>query len=380
MPLKPFILSLSPALLALAILSCGGNSKNNPDPGPGPGPTPTRKVFAVGWNESENIDNVHSASFWEDGDGLGFGDSGLYYSAKALSGFVSGDTLYAAGWERYRFYPYNTYPLFFKANYQATFVERTFQRLNTGNYSDAIATSVYVSGSDVYIAGDGLDSQSISTVLLWKNGALTAWQPSSPYRHGYSSSCFVLGNDTYIAGCEYDNTGGAAVLWKNGVPQQISSVGYRDGYYMAYNAATSVYVSGNDVYVAGYELNGRNNFVATLWKNSAPQRLSSDNYNAEALSVFVSGNDVYVAGWEENAQGRAVAKIWKNGALLQSLSNGSYDAYATSVYVIDGDVYASGYELNQQGIAKARVWKNGASQYSSLGGSREVVAHSIFVK
>jgi hypothetical protein len=52
-----------------------------------------------------------------------------------------------------------------------------------------------------------------------------------------------------------------------------------------------------------------------------------------ALSVYVSGGDAYVAGYEKNAQGKDVAMLWKNGDALHRLSNGDNDAMAMSVFV-----------------------------------------------
>jgi len=60
--------------------------------------------------------------------------------------------------------------------------------------------------------------------------------------------------------------------------------------------------NGSDVYVTGYE-----GTVAKLWKNGVAQNLfsesslrSSGEHKAEANSVYVSGNDTYVAGYERD--------------------------------------------------------------------------------
>ena len=97
-----------------------------------------------------------------------------------------------------------------------------------------------------------------------------------------------------------------ATLWKNGEPQNL--IGNENG------AAMSVFVLGDDVYVAGYinvaehiggNLQGQ---VATLWKNGEPQNLTDRTNFGAAMSVFVSGSDVYVAGMHDS---RAI--LWKNG-------------------------------------------------------------------
>ncbi len=57
--------------------------------------------------------------------------------------------------------------------------------------------------------------------------------------------------------------------------------------------------SGNaHVYVAGYESNGTNN-VAKYWIDGQEIKLSDGTSSAFATSIFVSGNDVYIAGSED---------------------------------------------------------------------------------
>jgi hypothetical protein len=71
-----------------------------------------------------------------------------------------------------------------------------------------------------------------------------------------------------------------------------------------------------DVYVAGKG--------PTLWKNGAGQHISY--HNADAFSVFVSGNDVYVAGIDYSGGGNN-AVYWKNGA-IHSLKDENYNSGA----------------------------------------------------
>ena len=115
--------------------------------------------------------------------------------------------------------------------------------------------------------------------------------------------------DVYAVG-EGSNT---AILWKNGVAQNLTdetSVGI----------AYSVFVSGSDVYVAGSR--------AILWKNGVEQNITD---GTRARSVFVSGSDVYVAGYGRNHINAVVAKVWKNG-VEQNLSGGSM---AYSIFVVE---------------------------------------------
>jgi hypothetical protein len=80
------------------------------------------------------------------------------------------------------------------------------------------------------------------------------------------------------------------------------------------------------VYVVGRERNGdeRSKYTAKFWKNSIPQNLSS---NGNAISIYVSGNNVYVA---RNEGG--IAKFWKNN-VPQNLTDETKWAGANSVFV-----------------------------------------------
>ena len=147
--------------------------------------------------------------------------------------------------------------------------------------------------------------------------------------------------DVYVAGYEDKEKGSVAMLWKNGEATDLNDDRYR-------TTAYSVFVSGSDVYVAGYDWRMDNRTVAILWKNGKATGLTDGKNAAEAHSVFVSGRDVYVAGYEGQK-----AMLWKNGEGT-ALTDGKNAAQALSVLVSGGDVYVAGFEGQ-----KAILWKNG---------------------
>jgi hypothetical protein len=212
---------------------------------------------------------------------------------------------------------------------------------------------------------------------LWVNGVSQRLGFSNGnVAESYAESVFVSGNDKYVAGYERDyNYFEAATLWINGVPHILSSDESPEA------RANSVFVSGGNVYAAGYEIDENWTYaVAKLWVNGVPQSLSDEIAGNEAYprSVFVSGDDVYVAGRVySDAIGEYVATLWVNGN-AQSLSDGTIRATAESVFVYGGDVYVAGYERNASGVFVAKLWVNSVPHNLS-DGIHYALARSVFV-
>jgi len=197
--------------------------------------------------------------------------------------------------------------------------------------------------TDVYVAGIGINEQGIAVAKLWKNEVVLNL---SNIGSG-ANSVYVSGRDVYIVGYEESK----ATLWKNGVAQYLND-GTRNA------SANSVYVSGSDVYVAGNPNIAYTS--AILWKNGISQYLvKNDNtVHARANSVYVSGVNVYAAG---NQIVYISAALWRNG-IAQNLNDGTSWTEALSVYVLsDGITYVAGYGVNAQNLFAAKLWKNGVS-------------------
>ncbi|MDR1841336.1 MAG: hypothetical protein LBQ86_05365 [Holophagales bacterium] len=196
----------------------------------------------------------------------------------------------------------------------------------------------------------GLKTQDVYVAArsFWKKGAL------QHLGNGFANSVFVAGNDVYVAGHEPNAQGkDVATLWKNGKAQRLGDEG---------SWANSVFVAGKDVYVAGNKTDAKGDSVTILWKNGVTQYIN----NFFANSIFVAGKDVYVAG---ALSGRAL--LWKNG-VVQSLSVEGIEDYnyldrkarASSVFVSGNDVYVAGtvFLMGGGGTLFATLWKNGVAQ------------------
>lgn len=236
----------------------------------------------------------------------------------------------------------------------------TIQVLPSADYY-TFGTSVHVTGGDVFVAGYDSHLVNPHRAVVWKNGVATAL--TNGLNEAAAFSVYVWDKNVYVAGYERDRTARVAMLWKNGVPEKLSD-GTRDA------TATSVCVRNGDVYVVGSESNGSGQ-VAILWKNGQAQPLSdsSSDMLMYAESVFLSGTDVYVAGYgitPQNTRSRAI--VWKNG-IEQTLASKTF-SYAKSIFVLNDDLFVAGYEFlanDDSGTSKAVLWKNGEVQKLTSG-------------
>jgi hypothetical protein len=219
---------------------------------------------------------------------------------------------------------------------------------------------------DVYVVGHEFNSSGKSVATIWKNGVASSLTSGATDANAYS--IFVSGTDVYVAGRESNGSNMVAKVWKNGVGTALTS-GPDDA------NAYSVFVAGTDVYVAGSQLSGPN-YKATIWKNGVATYLTSGANSAEAYSVFVSGTDVYAGGYERNGA-PGIAKVWKNG-VVTNLTNGTFNAAVLSVFINGTDVYAGGNESNGTSTI-AKTWKNGVATLLSNPATPFAVVQSVFV-
>ena len=119
------------------------------------------------------------------------------------------------------------------------------------------------------------------------------------------------------------NTGGLAAYWKNSQETDITALHPND----YFTGIHSIFVLDGDIYLTGYLVvpaNGGTNAPA-YWKNGVEYDLPLNGATyGSATSIFVSGTDVYLTG--ETSDG---AVYWKNGVETILSSTGS----AIGIYV-----------------------------------------------
>lgn len=161
---------------------------------------------------------------------------------------------------------------------------------------------------------------------------------------------------TYVYAAGFVNSN--AMVWRNG--EVLFNLGN--------GGALCVFVSGNDVYVAGWSWTSPGNSTAVIWKNGVIYQTLG---TGTARAVVVSGNNVFAAG--NCADSNAI--VWKNGSVLYNLGPG----WASSMYVSGTDVFVSGNSsvyVSGNNVNYGRIWKNG-NVIHELGAAADV--RSVFV-
>jgi hypothetical protein len=179
----------------------------------------------------------------------------------------------------------------------------------TDGTNHANAYAIAVSGNDVYVVG----SDGVSGTRLWKNGtAINLPGLRGPY------SIAVAGNDVYVGCNQLIGTTEVAVYWKNGQVVTLSD-GTRDA------LLRSIAVDNNGVvHATGSEIDPVNvpvprYSVGKYW-NSKGVSVSLSNATdwnwVSPSAIAVYGNDVFIAGYEVdgiNGYNYTITKFWKNG-------------------------------------------------------------------
>ncbi len=164
---------------------------------------------------------------------------------------------------------------------------------------------------------------------------------------------FTTGYNFYMAG----TSGGKAVYWKNGVEVDLAPSGI----------AQAITLSGSDVYVGGYIIDGQN-IEATYWKNGQQIQLESAGIS-HVFGIALNGTDVYCVGDLFGPQGNGQDSVtyWVNGVRMH-YSPHSY-GQATSIMFAGSEMYVGGQVWDLSGNDTAVVWKNGVQYwYGTPGG------------
>jgi hypothetical protein len=223
---------------------------------------------------------------------------------------------------------------------------------------------IVVSGGSVYVAGTVKDTSSNQIPGYWKDGT---WNTLGGVTAGYVSGIACSGNDVYIAGV--DDTAGTPVYWKNG---QINALplgtANTHGWISGNTGSTIILAKGADIYIAGMA-GGSSTMLPTVWKNGSIL-WQGTGANYFATSIAVSGSDVYLAGATENGPtGSSTPVYWKNGVMTTLV--GYSGSQATPNFIAVGaSVYCAGKSTyyNSTDPLSPLCWAGGSLVGLSLGG------------
>jgi hypothetical protein len=221
-------------------------------------------------------------------------------------------------------------------------------------------------GDDEYVLGrirlgDLGDAGSWRSALA-KNGEAQAL--SDQGGSGLPVQVFLSGGDVYVAGYMQspdDSTRYFPVFWKNG--ERCDPTGGMEIWWVGAgtDAIRPVHVHGGDVYLAGdLRTPGASGDQAFYVKNDRIVFLPAAGHLPRCNSVFVSGGDVYAVGYESlmpNSLYYCRAVLWKNGERVV-LGGGYQTAEAEDVLAHGADVYVVG----TSGPVPV-LWKNGVMQW-----------------
>ncbi len=307
-------------------------------------------VYTAGYEYDENY--VSEAKIWAGSSATTLGDKGVDgdLESEVRSIFISGTDVYAAGNQQ-------------NSSYQprgASWRNGSALASLTDATKRTSANAICVTGTDVHVVGN---SGSTSNACYWKNGALTALTTTG----GQALSMSLLGSDIYVAG----NSGASAVCWTITASGAITPVTLA-----AYGKATAVFVSGTDVYAAGVskpDALGTN--TPKVWKNGTQfAELNDGSASVDIKSIFVYNGSAYVVGLYNDTP-----RLWTvdgDGNVTVTPITGAGGVY--SVFVKDDVVYVSGMGGN-----KAMYWKiiNGEVVGSEdiTNGTRTAEAYAIYV-
>jgi hypothetical protein len=249
-----------------------------------------------------------------------------------------------------------------------------------------VIRSIFVNGNDIDAAGwkrtplnvinNTFEGGGIAIATYWKNGVPVVLSDTS--HNSYVRSIFVASGRVYAVGHSQALTGELGVpfsakCWKDGEAITLLTPNARESY------ANGIYVSGADVYVAGWIRVDNKRLAAAYWKNGVPTYLTDGTTDCTAAAIAVSGNDVYVAGTvgfqDMNIEGgflfgpeaKIYATYWKNN---QAVTLSTIGSYASSIFVNGADVYVAGAIGSASSVTVstpfggmsgnlATYWKNG---------------------
>jgi hypothetical protein len=163
-------------------------------------------------------------------------------------------------------------------------------------------TNVYISGTANFRGGPG-NAPAGYYGIFWENGSWQLFGGTSPAGAEIRTGIVISGTDVYVAGqgsADSTNIYGGG-YWKNGVWNLINTP----------FIPACIAGSGNNIYIGG-QIYTPPVYQAGYWENG---NLISLPGGTNVIAIAFNGSDMYVLGTNSND----VNVVWKNGALFTTL-------------------------------------------------------------
>ncbi|WP_448700393.1 hypothetical protein ACFGVR_00690 [Mucilaginibacter sp. AW1-3] len=273
-------------------------------------------VVYVSGEVTDTPTNSTNAVYWKNGVMKQLSSSGTNVFATTTGIVVNGTNVYVSGY-------YAT-----EAGVTGVYwVNGVEKRLPDHTIANAIAVNS-VTGS-VYIAGDIINAAGSHQAALWQDGVETPLTTASNTSN--ANGIFLSGTDVYIAG----DINFSAVYWKNGVATSLSPG--------LSGTARSVFYDGTDVYTAGRVNPEPFTTAATFWKNGLTKLLTGAPNHAEAYAIAVGESNAFITHTYVVGYNIAVADVagayWQDGVLKTIAGSSGLNA----VTLLGNDVYIAGF-------------------------------------
>jgi hypothetical protein len=255
----------------------------------------------------------------------------------------------------------------------------------------ALAFSVAVDGSRVFVAGQQENTAGIEVAMVWTYdasmpftaGSFTPWALTDGTKDAKVDDILVTGSQVYASGYESNGLVNVAKVWKPSLtssylPGTAPAAELSDGAYTA--EANLLVASGTMIYVGGYDESGvastpqnmgplgttngvmdPNVGVAMVWTYDtrtpfgvpafSGTKLSDGSMDANVNELIVTGTQVLCAGYQFNGTNDD-AGLWSfdpttvvtpQSVNYQRLSDGTSEANANTIIASDTTIYIAGY-------------------------------------
>jgi hypothetical protein len=223
-------------------------------------------------------------------------------------------------------------------------------------------SSIFVSGGDVYLTGytAATSTSATAAAVYWKNGAMTNLTQNVDHVTAASANSIYLSNtDVYVAGSfAINHQPAAGVYWKNGVANVVTG---------ARNLTAVVATSSHVIALGETDSSG-----TAFWTDNTGGTWSGPN--AGFISLYISPqSDYYITGYTTHP---TEAAYWSNAGFDNWIENTitflPQGDLTSGVFISGSDVYLSGTNSSGQAI----YWKNGVADTLGKGVPRALRWHN----